>query len=154
MQFSMSTSITQYCTWESCTKQNIDYPCISYCMYHRHIIRVCFCMHWVYQSMFIFDNTAKRSCYIIFFNTFLKQMAKMYIQICIYKNSEHLSVHCVMIYLFSSVNIYYFINFVWASLFYKIECFFFLIMAYRWSGEKQLTFVTLKSIFIPVNFHI
>jgi hypothetical protein len=27
VQFSMSTSITQSCIWESCTKQNIDYPC-------------------------------------------------------------------------------------------------------------------------------
>ena len=27
VQFFMSTSITQSCIWESCTKQNIDYPC-------------------------------------------------------------------------------------------------------------------------------
>jgi len=70
--------------------------------------------------------SVKKSCYIIFRNTFEKKKAKIDIQKCICKNSEYLSVHGVMIDLFSPGNIYYFINFVWTSLFYKIKCFFFL----------------------------
>jgi hypothetical protein len=42
------------------------------------------------------------------------------------KNSEYLSVQGVMIDLFSSGNIHYFINFVWTSLFLQNKMFLFL----------------------------
>jgi hypothetical protein len=51
------------------------------------------------------------------------------------KNSEYLSVQGVMIDLFSSGNIHYFINFVWTSLFLQNKMFLFFIMTYIWSGK-------------------
>jgi hypothetical protein len=67
------------------------------------------------------------------------------------KNSEYLSVHGVMIDLFSSGNIHYFINFVWTSLFLQNKMFLFFIMTYIWSGK---TANLSNPHCIPVNLHI
>ena len=66
VQFSMSTSITQSCIWESCTKQNIDYPCNL--LHAQETYNTIMSMHaFGYISRCSYSTTLlKYSCYIIF----------------------------------------------------------------------------------------
>jgi hypothetical protein len=80
--------------------------------------------------------SVKKSCIIFLVEILLKKKEKNWYN-C--KNSEYLSVHGVMIYLFllfSPRNINHFINFVWTSLFLQNKMLSLFIMTYRWSVKK------------------
>ena len=110
----MSTSITQSCIWESCTKQNIDYPCNL--LHAQETYNTIMSMHaFGYINRCSYSTTLlKYSCYIIFLVETRIYIVEFLVEyIC--KNSEYLNVHGVMIDLFLSFspgNIYYLINFV------------------------------------------